>query len=168
MSQDACPCSSGKIYRECCEPFHLGHAKPQTAAQLMRARYAAYAMSTVDYLYETSGPRVQKDFDAASTKNWSQSALWTGLEIIKEHKGAADDTVGVVEFIAHYTVKEKSFDHHEIATFEKHNGNWFFVDGRILGTDPVRRDAPKIGRNDACPCGSGKKYKKCCAGKAAE
>lgn len=27
---------------------------------------------------------------------------------------------------------------------------------------PFRRDTPKVGRNDACPCGSGKKYKKCC------
>ena len=27
---------------------------------------------------------------------------------------------------------------------------------------PVHRAAPKIGRNDPCPCGSGKKYKKCC------
>ncbi len=27
---------------------------------------------------------------------------------------------------------------------------------------PVRRDEPKVGRNDPCPCGSGKKYKKCC------
>ncbi len=26
---------------------------------------------------------------------------------------------------------------------------------------PVRRDEPKVGRNDPCPCGSGKKYKKC-------
>ncbi len=26
-----------------------------------------------------------------------------------------------------------------------------------------RREAPKAGRNDPCPCGSGKKYKKCCA-----
>ena len=26
----------------------------------------------------------------------------------------------------------------------------------------VKRDKPKIGRNDPCPCGSGKKYKKCC------
>ncbi len=26
----------------------------------------------------------------------------------------------------------------------------------------VMRDGPKIGRNDPCPCGSGKKYKKCC------
>ena len=28
--------------------------------------------------------------------------------------------------------------------------------------ETVRRDAPKIGRNDPCPCGSGKKYKNCC------
>ena len=27
---------------------------------------------------------------------------------------------------------------------------------------PIHRDAPKVGRNDPCPCGSGKKYKKCC------
>jgi uncharacterized protein YecA (UPF0149 family) len=28
--------------------------------------------------------------------------------------------------------------------------------------EPIRRDTPKVGRNDPCPCGSGKKYKKCC------
>jgi uncharacterized protein len=27
---------------------------------------------------------------------------------------------------------------------------------------PARREAPKVGRNDPCPCGSGQKYKKCC------
>ena len=29
----------------------------------------------------------------------------------------------------------------------------------------VRNTAPKVGRNDPCPCGSGKKYKRCCLGK---
>ncbi len=29
---------------------------------------------------------------------------------------------------------------------------------------PVVRAAPKVGRNDPCPCGSGKKFKKCCGG----
>ena len=29
-------------------------------------------------------------------------------------------------------------------------------------TTPIKRDTPKVGRNDPCPCGSGKKYKKCC------
>lgn len=28
----------------------------------------------------------------------------------------------------------------------------------------VRREEPKVGRNDPCPCGSGKKYKHCCGG----
>jgi uncharacterized protein YecA (UPF0149 family) len=26
----------------------------------------------------------------------------------------------------------------------------------------IKHDQPKVGRNDPCPCGSGKKYKKCC------
>ena len=28
---------------------------------------------------------------------------------------------------------------------------------------PVTRAAPKVGRNEPCPCGSGKKFKRCCA-----
>jgi preprotein translocase subunit SecA len=28
--------------------------------------------------------------------------------------------------------------------------------------ETVRREGKKVGRNDPCPCGSGKKYKKCC------
>ena len=34
--------------------------------------------------------------------------------------------------------------------------------------DTVRRNHPKIGRNDPCPCGSGKKYKNCCMNKDME
>ena len=33
---------------------------------------------------------------------------------------------------------------------------------RMIRTKPVLRDYKKIGRNDTCPCGSGKKYKNCC------
>ena len=32
----------------------------------------------------------------------------------------------------------------------------------IEGRQPVQRMGPKVGRNDPCPCGSGKKYKQCC------
>ncbi len=34
--------------------------------------------------------------------------------------------------------------------------------GRPSGPEPFRRETPKVGRNEPCPCGSGKKYKKCC------
>ena len=33
---------------------------------------------------------------------------------------------------------------------------------RLLNPKIMRRNKPKVGRNDPCPCGSGKKYKKCC------
>lgn len=36
--------------------------------------------------------------------------------------------------------------------------------GLPLPTPPIRRTSPKIGRNAPCPCGSGRKYKKCCIG----
>ncbi len=36
------------------------------------------------------------------------------------------------------------------------------VDLQASANAPLRRQAPKIGRNDPCPCGSGRKYKHCC------
>jgi uncharacterized protein len=32
---------------------------------------------------------------------------------------------------------------------------------RRYKVETVKREAPKVGRNDPCPCGSGKKYKQC-------
>jgi len=34
--------------------------------------------------------------------------------------------------------------------------------GEMTKVETIRRDLPKVGRNDPCPCGSGRKYKKCC------
>jgi len=38
----------------------------------------------------------------------------------------------------------------------------YFYEQREKPAQPVVLDMPKIGRNDPCPCGSGKKHKKCC------
>ena len=37
-----------------------------------------------------------------------------------------------------------------------------FLKQRAPASKPITRETPKVGRNDPCPCGSGKKYKKCC------
>ena len=104
---------------------------------------------------------MRKEFDAESSRKWAESATWTGIEILSESDIKKDENA-VVEFIAHYSVNDTVFDHHERAEFSKIDGEWRFIDGKIFGPDPVRRDHPKVGRNDPCPCGSGKKYKKCC------
>ncbi|MDR2849398.1 MAG: YchJ family protein [Verrucomicrobiota bacterium] len=160
---DVCPCGSGLTFEACCEPFLIDREKPATAAALMRSRYCAYALGAVEYLFKTSGPKVRKEFDVESSRKWAESAKWTGIEILHEEGGGASDDTGVVEFLAHYSVNDTPFDHHERAEFAKADGEWIFIDGRIFGPDPVRRDQPKVGRNDPCPCGSGKKFKKCCA-----
>ena len=157
-----CPCGSKLEFDQCCEPFLLDTKKPGTATELMRTRYTAYAMGFVEFLYKTSSAKVKKEFDADSSRKWAESATWTGIEIINEVEGTAEDTKGTVEFTAHYTVNETDFNHHEKAYFAKTNGEWFFMDGKIFGPEPERREEPKTGRNDPCICGSGKKYKKCC------
>ncbi|WP_027367161.1 preprotein translocase subunit SecA [Desulfocurvibacter africanus] len=55
-------------------------------------------------------------------------------------------------------VREEEFQHKE----EPKNVQYSGADKTAAGKQPVKREAPKVGRNDPCPCGSGKKYKKCC------
>ncbi|RKZ12974.1 hypothetical protein DRQ53_14025, partial [bacterium] len=77
------------------------------------------------------------------------------------------DSQGIIEFIARYTNSDgEDIEHHEKALFQFVKGRWYFVDGAPARQEPFVRDDEKVGRNDLCPCGSGKKYKKCC-GKAA-
>ncbi len=163
MSETDCPCNSGNPFELCCEPYLLGRLPAPTAEALMRSRYTAYALCSVDYLYRTSGKRVRKEFDSDGTQHWAKSAEWIGgIEILHTEGGGRDDEKGSIEFIAHYTVKDVPQHHHEKATFAKNDGEWFFIDGEIVGHEPERRETPKIGRNDPCTCGSGRKYKKCC------
>ena len=55
--------------------------------------------------------------------------------------------------------------HHELATFRKHEGRWVFSDAKELAPPP-KVNAPRVGRNDPCTCGSGNKFKKCCGNAA--
>jgi preprotein translocase subunit SecA len=50
----------------------------------------------------------------------------------------------------------------EEATASKGPPSGDVVNEAIEAAAPIKRDAPKVGRNDPCPCGSGKKYKQCC------
>ncbi len=167
MSTNDCPCSSGKPYEECCEPLLIGRSLAPTAEALMRSRYTAYALAAIDYLFKTSGPRVRREFDAAGSKKWAETAEWLGLEVLGTEGGGEHDEQGTVEFIAHYRIKDQTFDHRERADFARIGGQWRFIDGKIQGPEPMRRETPRVGRNDPCPCGSGRKYKKCCFAEAA-
>lgn len=157
-----CACGSEVAYKECCEPFHKGEKFPKTAKDLMKARYSAFANNEIDFIAGTHVPGT-KDFDMDEAREWATNSTWKGLEIIKTQTGEEADEEGLVEFKAHYSDKDdKDYLHHEVASFKKIKDKWYFENGQIVGTGPLRREGPKVGRNDPCPCESGKKFKKCC------
>lgn len=156
-----CPCGSGQGLKACCEPLIKGTKAAPTPEAVMRSRYTAYVTGDVAYLKETYLPANREDFDEDAVRKWSQSSEWLGLEILATSGESSADR-GVVEFVARYKIEGQEQKHHEIADFKKQDGRWYFVDGRPPKTAPLKRDAAKANRNDPCPCGSGKKYKKCC------
>ena len=160
---DFCPCGSNSAYTSCCEPLIHGARAASTAEQLMRYRYSAYVKKELGYLLSSLHPEHRSDYDERSSRAWSESAEWHGIRIVKTAGGEADDTEGQVEFVVSYTEKGLKQEHHELSSFKKENGTWFFTTGKTM-PKPAARALPKIGRNDPCSCGSGKKFKKCCGG----
>jgi len=157
-----CPCQSGKVFNQCCEPIITGLKKAETPEQLMRARYTAYTQVAMDFIEETHDPKTRHDLDMASNRRWAESTKWKGLEILETTRGGIDDEAGTVEFKATFETDEGVQVHHELSEFRKQGGAWYFSDGKTPGVRTVVRSEAKVGRNDPCPCGSGKKFKKCC------
>lgn len=144
-----CPCGSTKNYALCCETFITGKAIPATPEELMRSRYSAYAKAEINYIADTMIGPAAADFNKEHALQSAPHIKWLGLKIIQSD---FNDSRGTVEFIAQYSLLSNKETVYEISEFHKENNRWFYYDGAT----------PKVGRNDACPCGSGKKFKKCC------
>lgn len=131
----------------------------------MRSRYSAFTLGNIEYIENTTDPSQRSTFDRNGTAEWANGSEWLGLKIVSTSAGGEGDTKGEVEFIARYRFQDSEQNHHERSEFRKRDGKWYFLDGKIV-REP-HRAAEKVGRNDPCVCGSGKKYKKCCGQDAA-
>lgn len=156
-----CPCSSEKQYSDCCQPIIEG-SQASTAEQLMRARYTAYTQVNMDFIEKTHDPQTVKKTNMTENKAWAEQTDWQGLEILSTEKGGPNDDWGQVEFKALFSADGKNSTHHELSEFNKKNGQWYFTAGKAPTSFQIVNQGPKVGRNDPCPCGSGKKFKKCC------
>lgn len=158
-----CYCHSFKEYSQCCEPLIKGASFAATPEQLMRSRYTAFVLADIDYLKSTMKNPALKKFDEEETKEWAEHMDWKGLQVIYASKVEESDTQAFVEFIA--TVKHCNQLHNmrELSEFRRDDGKWYYVDSKPI--DEPKSSSKKIGRNDPCPCGSHKKYKKCCGAK---
>jgi len=124
----------------------------------MRSRYTAYVVRDISYLLRSWHPSTRPgSIDPAAIPAWHE------LQIIHTEKGHETDNEGIVEFQALAFSQKNILRLHEVSRFMKENDQWLYVDGDIKDdTLPVEGHEPKVGRNAPCPCGSGRKFKKCC------
>jgi SEC-C motif-containing protein len=104
--------------------LHGGDRDAVTAEELMRSRYAAYAVGEPGYLVRTWHPRTRPEplvLDPART--------WTGLTVLDVVAGGAGDETGEVEFEAVYEHFGTLGRQRERSRFARRRGRWVYVDG---------------------------------------
>lgn len=143
-----CPCGSQHLYTECCQRYHAGEKAP-TPEALMRSRFTAFVLKLEDYLFAswhvTSRPT---ELDLANAPNW------TSLRILGSQQ---KEKYGQVHFQAIYRLNSGWGYLQENSEFIQEGNDWYYLKGN------PQEGILKPGRNEPCPCGSGKKFKTCCA-----
>ena len=135
----------------------------QSDVETMDLRHSLVAACTV---MEVSFPEYERWFQEAQEQQWGWGDSQEP-ERIREHLGDRDDEDDL---------DDDEFDEDEFDEDDDEYVEWDDIDeaayeDEVLGehgehlpeeVERLEREGPKIGRNDPCPCGSGKKYKRCC------
>lgn len=143
----SCPCQSGNVFAECCEPIILGQPAG-SPERLMRSRYTAFSNGNAEYLLRSWHPSTRP-----SELDIPANTHWYGLTIIESNEQGDN---GRVTFKARFKENAEWFELSEASEFARHDQDWKYVYGHAEFL-PL-----KPGRNDLCLCGSERKWKKCC------
>lgn len=149
---EKCPCCSDRDFAHCCKPVLLDHSAAETAEQLMRSRYTSFALKHKEHLLRSW----QQETRPAKIEEDASPIQWLGLEIDLCEKGMTHDTDGVVRFKAQFLCSGSLCQLSERSRFVRQDGLWYYQDG------DSNSQTRKVARNEPCPCGSGKKFKRCC------
>lgn len=122
MGAKLCPCCSGKMYKDCCEPFLEKMSLPSTAEELMRSRYTAYTLKDEDYLLRTWAEETQPRI-----VEFERAIHWIGLKVLETNK--LEDDSYTVRFIAKYKLNGKAFRLEENSLFNRVQSRWYYIKG---------------------------------------
>ncbi len=122
MSDAACPCGLGHPYRACCGRLHRGEVEATTAEQVMRARFAAFAVGDEAYLIRSWAGETRP-----ARLGPLPSHRWTRLEVLAVVDGGMLANDGIVEFRAHHEQHGTPGVLHERSAFTREHGRWVYV-----------------------------------------
>jgi len=121
-----CHCGTGKDFDLCCRRFLCGDSWPETAEELMRARYSAYVESEEQFLLDSWHP-----LTCPSHLTLVKNQRWVGLEVLVVTLGGRKDLTGTVEFVAKFKVSGKVEKLHEVSEFVREKGQWVYLAGKL-------------------------------------
>ncbi|WP_242900686.1 YchJ family protein [Actinomadura terrae] len=121
-----CYCGRDVRYRECCGRLHRGETRAETAEELMRSRFSAFARQDEAYLLGSWHPATRPE-----RVEFADGTRWVRLEIVRTEDGGPGDERGTVEFRAHYAVGYETGELHEVSRFVRHDGDWVYVRGKV-------------------------------------
>jgi SEC-C motif-containing protein len=127
-----CPCGSQRHYKNCCQPIHRSPDAAKRPAQLMRARYSAYALGLVDFIVATYHPSCQAENDRQEIEQGTQTQ-WTKLVVLEAENGHHADE-GFVSFKAYFEQNGEHYSLQERSRFIRENGRWYYIDGEFAET----------------------------------
>ena len=120
---------------------------------------------------ETTHPAYREDLTAQMLEEQTRDVHWLRLDMgpceKDQPEGENGELFDTAEFYAYYELEGSVRQIGERSFFQRKDGKLYYVDGVARRPKAYRRPEPKVGRNDPCPCGSGKKYKKCCGRESA-
>ncbi len=120
----------------------------------MRSRYSAFVLHCWDYLQETWHKSTRP---IPFSPMGAELPAWLGLEVLSQEWDPQSDEA-YVEFKAFFRHQNAPQALHEKSRFLRENGRWYYLDGEQYPVPPGALPT----RNAPCPCGSGKKFKRCC------
>lgn len=124
-----CFCGKESEYNKCCGEIISGLRVANSAEELMRSRYSAFAVADGDYLMKSHHPKTRPEKDKKAIEQWARSVKWIGLSIISTNNGKKGDNNGTVEFKALYMEGGKLEQIHEKSEFVKEQDLWYYVSG---------------------------------------
>ena len=144
LQPTSCPCGGG-AYAGCCGPLHAGEREASDAAQLMRARFSAFAVHDADYLWKTL--HEAHDDRAAGEEAYRQqleqgfaNLRYTAVKVIDVRAPEAQTPDAIAQVLFHAAIQQHRRDRSivELSDFALQDGCWRYLSG-------VTRNASELG-----------------------
>lgn len=133
--QQSCPCGGGS-YEACCRPLHRQERLAQTAEQLMRSRYSAFALAEIEHLLRTQPSPEPLQQRRRALEATCRQLRWRKLVVVACEAGGLDDLEGTVTFEAHYSTSGRRGVLRERSCFGRAGGDadgaWLYLEALEL------------------------------------